>query len=870
MTVILEPATEIHLARTGARQVRLSVKFLRSLATPTGGTRPFNDFAVEDITSGCAVEIDPVRTSSTTTPVVIARYDPATRHLTVTDEGVGSAPFRVRTGPPLTLTINGILHVHRTFDEWWFGNNHLTVPKDPGAFHTQASIYAHFDGDASHPKHLGVIADITGHGYVALATSAADVFVIDDESRGRIQGRRTGDAELRGTALGHTERVPVRVVNFYGELVDPGNPNAARANPVLEPVAGHFQGSPEQKHNLLFVAEGFREADRELFDRLVVGVTQRLFSAPRHSPYRHLRRDFNVWKAFHGVSEQGITYGPQVTGYNVGGVGGLGNEHAILQARASFLGLYYPRRATDQQVPAATLELGEARVIGDPRRFPLERTWVHAFEEYLGSLANGSVRDGAGPDYLIGRFWRAGAKDAGLVCIIVYDDSFYALNGGIATEGGQIVPIPSPFRAINIGHFILLSFQGPEPYLLGAHAPGPVFLLDPARPLHGGAARPFQWRLNRDYHSVSSPPSLEDAVFIDVDAVDKLTNTAAHELGHSFVLLDEYEEISGHGGLYVNPDDNLLADRDIMRLTGSLREIDPERIKWSRLHRVTKSERIVRAEWNLTDITNLRLTLTLTLETNAVSRWVAEQSANTRVYVREFRRLPWRGQINYNYGHVDYEHVRQLPRELPAERWLVVFSELPIVEIRAAANQIVLRVERRNIPVELASMPSADLRTLLSTLLGPGSVLYVPRTRRGQILQLIEPDVMDFMMRDPRHHHQPLSSNFDPSTSNHCSPLITGEGESTNFPHADLLRRLGNRAPAHSFQIIGAYEGGGHYHCGVFRPAGACKMRDHYLQGRAGEFCFVCKYLIVNRINPRRLEDIESEYPERRQGSSGP
>jgi hypothetical protein len=51
--------------------------------------------------------------------------------------------------------------------------------------------------------------------------------------------------------------------------------------------------------------------------------------------------------------------------------------------------------------------------------------------------------------------------------------------------------------------------------------------------------------------------------------------------------------------------------------------------------------------------------------------------------------------------------------------------------------------------------------------------------------------------------------------------------------------------------MIGVYEGGNMYTAGVYRPAGSCKM------GSSGdptdniaEFCFVCKWLIVNRVNP--------------------
>jgi hypothetical protein len=71
--------------------------------------------------------------------------------------------------------------------------------------------------------------------------------------------------------------------------------------------------------------------------------------------------------------------------------------------------------------------------------------------------------------------------------------------------------------------------------------------------------------------------------------------------------------------------------------------------------------------------------------------------------------------------------------------------------------------------------------------------------------------------------------------------------------------------------VIGLYEGGGRWNCGVFRPAPVCKMRDHIwprtheapdrMPRRHFRFCFVCRYTIVNEVNPRRLQDLDALYP---------
>ena len=47
----------------------------------------------------------------------------------------------------------------------------------------------------------------------------------------------------------------------------------------------------------------------------------------------------------------------------------------------------------------------------------------------------------------------------------------------------------------------------------------------------------------------------------------------------------------------------------------------------------------------------------------------------------------------------------------------------------------------------------------------------------------------------------------------------------------------------------------------AYRPAGACKMRGHEDGGSEGEFCFVCKYLQVNLVDPSLHPEIDKLYP---------
>jgi hypothetical protein len=61
----------------------------------------------------------------------------------------------------------------------------------------------------------------------------------------------------------------------------------------------------------------------------------------------------------------------------------------------------------------------------------------------------------------------------------------------------------------------------------------------------------------------------------------------------------------------------------------------------------------------------------------------------------------------------------------------------------------------------------------------------------------------------------------------------------------------------HPEQVVGAYEGGENSFYHIYRPAARCKMRDD-----PDEFCYVCKYTIVARIDHKLLELLaQRQYP---------
>jgi hypothetical protein len=63
-----------------------------------------------------------------------------------------------------------------------------------------------------------------------------------------------------------------------------------------------------------------------------------------------------------------------------------------------------------------------------------------------------------------------------------------------------------------------------------------------------------------------------------------------------------------------------------------------------------------------------------------------------------------------------------------------------------------------------------------------------------------------------------------------------------------------------AYKIVGLYSGGKHYACGIFHPTGSCMMRDS--DDAHSAFCAVCRYVLVDMIDPFRHFEIDRDYDE--------
>jgi len=288
-----------------------------------------------------------------------------------------------------------------------------------------------------------------------------------------------------------------------------------------------------------------------------------------------------------------------------------------------------------------------------------------------------------------------------------------------------------------------------------------------------------------------------------------ITNTLAHEFGHTFGPGDEYElndndewNVKKHedfsydnltrlGWVFANG----VIDPHTNEVTYADRKINPAKVKWFALERMQLSDALLRAAETVSS------GVKLTIDPCHVGQWLKAKEAGLEIFLRE----------------TGLKH-EQLPLPTAAGHFL---AGLKIVSGDETAGTLVVT--------------GSGLPPISSPVFQKDAVLFVhlrgPAPGRKP-LTIVEPEVLDFLAANGT----PLNANLDNVHANH------GNDNPVAIPHL--------QPPLQDFKLIGVYEGSATWAGACYRPAGACKMRHHFDDDDHAQFCHACKWLIVNRVNP--------------------
>lgn len=889
--ILIESSCDIHLALDGLPAARRELTLRIFRGTFNAAT---DRFVIEEVVTDLEFDFFPLNQG-------VVRFNNALRSLIPL--AAGTVHMQVRYLDPARPTVYHYLvariQVHRRINGWWFGNNSLSVFRDPDVAHSQPSIYALFDRDQPGG---GEVGDITGHGYVDLhvdntTTCSIDIDILPSgKFRDRLRGLAEGRTVLRGELLGQNRFININVVNLRNQAADPLRTVLQREVPFSGDVP------PSEQHNILFLGEGFgaNDPDRKRFSEAVTKVSHKLFDSNRHAPYPLLKAGFNVWSHLEASQESGVTCGPPLAadGTPIPPASetlpppGSPAQAYTLKALVQIVGL--PTHADANRSVADMKQIWNAansipRLLGysnDAAVDVMVEVWkkmrprgiAQACDSFYGIIQGRrwgerdsvtenradmvSTPPAGAPDFdarraaLGRRVYRWFRPDQPAHTVMIdprrYAPEFHPLGfdqrglslliDHIAKFADPIIPAANPEH--NVGRWWDVGTPtNPAAPARQVNSAGLVCLFTNSEYDAGSANALAMVRVSmgrRSSYSIEAneaDPNIRPLNFkpkIEAD-YSRLVDSLAHEFGHSFNLGDEYERLRGPGDALVEEHDNLTFVETIQvtpPAAGHNQDfptpVNPDQIKWAKLHRIERANMLIQRSTIQSDKIIVRLASVATDAEKArweliKQKWQHIKDNRVVVFLR-------------NYKATGAE-LRQLPI-LAAD----LYTKLTIETINEDGTFTLTGQ-----PPPLVEFPA-------------GSVLYVPkRDKASNPMTLVESPVLVYMRSNRWKSGDnafplgvALTENHNKDDAQRSDPISEGKDSPPDIPDYDK--------PCKGYKLIGLYEGGGTFTTRAYRPAGACKMRNHEGSDGEGEFCFVCKYLIVNRVDPSKHAELDASF----------
>ncbi len=708
------------------------------------------------------------------------------------------------------------IHVHKKAVRMWLTPSTLTVrpsldPPEKTGYRFTAR--AEFDD--------GTVGDVTlNHGLDWTPTDHVDstrrLIIADTDAPG-------SEIEIRA-----------RFDFFFGSVLATGTMKVAEgwssvANPPEVSIipGGGWPGEirPEEVPNVLFLGDGFREEDRTSFENITNGLVKKLKSDRLIRPFDLLATSINFWRTFVPASSTGISIRDEVNLYEEGGKTFAYTMPAVKRPEAgkpwTFNNLLYvvglPVPA-DRAKSAATLR-AEWAVQIDPDPGPnikgdaiierwkklSDRTFVDELDSFPGMSYGHPPTAELDDNYSLNFHDDRGGITQAL-------KPFYLAlqnDNGVQLDGAKPV---GELWAINDERF---DFDNTDLVVLLAGIPG-------GRQLNAEGYIAMSTETEHMDFLVEKVPGR--AAYRLLPAAPPAAATAdscralSHELAHSFGCGDEYVETSGRYPTQNDsiPDSGNLETEEVAKDDAG--HFQGSRIKWN-WHRIAKAGVI--EEPIVPSAGGFLITLRMGHGTQF------ETGDKVLLRFREFKEV--------------------LTRTPDLLRNALVGDDPPPAELEIISDPgpNFLLVS----PVIAGSVTPETIRRF-----SRGSIVYLPkaapesvRTAAYPYAEVVAKNIKDWITANDR----PLTpKNCTGKTGDYVqTPTLTG----IDLPGIDFCF-------SDKPKIVGLYEGGSLYACGIYHPTGKCMMRGDHED--SAEFCAVCRYVIVDFVNPFLHFQIDRDYDE--------
>jgi hypothetical protein len=601
----------------------------------------------------------------------------------------------------------------------------------------------------------------------------------------------------------------------------------------------------ENSTNILFVAEGFRQDQRGDFNNLVWKVTEELRTKDYLLPFKLLKDSINYWSVFVPSKEEGVS---------------LLGDYFVFDDGSSLTGTLAPRprkplaSATEWSREELIYEVGlpvreDLRIQGLPEHV---KRWQKLYGDHVTETRARRVYNAwlllASRSLLNERDSAFGLAAGGRQRASTGDRQSNSLRADFRrTSEASILefvqnltfagyPLGATWRAASAAQaagqdFGLVAFACYSDWNAGQHRPGRGYSTASFGRKSYASLKPIADRSRGLDIMTAAPEENSRTLFASV---------IAHECSHAFGLGDEYGDGAGTDPAY-GPAVSLLPN---LQTKSAITSTTTDPATGTKQTVFDKTQNI---KWLWPRVTKAGVLDGIPQRSGTGFRVQLRRGHGRAFGVGD---MVWFREWPVAHG-ASADPFLALPRSMGLVYKVKAHDENGVNVDLEDSSGAVVDVDAEVLGVDTGGPGPARWADIIPKLFSPTGryALICPRTAAGSALRLVAEPILKHI-----ESAGPLTAEpgFDPALcvrARDPHSVMTP----TNLPSL-------SSAPRTRADIIGIYQGGNNHDCGVFRPAGRCKMRTAL--EKTMPFCHVCRYLLVDRVDPTRHGELDNLYPE--------
>ena len=181
-----------------------------------------------------------------------------------------------------------------------------------------------------------------------------------------------------------------------------------------------------------------------------------------------------------------------------------------------------------------------------------------------------------------------------------------------------------------------------------------------------------------------------------------------------------------------------------------------------------------------------------------------------------------------------------------------ISQELEISEVKITEDRLLVKTtDGTLLDDEFVNLRAGQKMILYKPMDAPDSV----ETENYKYAEIISKKVLDHLTDHPF----AFNAKPDENNDNAITEIIDRNFEQqTSIPNSLVPCCSRNEK-----KIVGLYSCGNQYHGNIYHPTGKCFMRKQYHDDGYDEFCIVCKYILIDMIDPVKHGKLNNQYPDK-------